>query len=105
MNTNIFGLWYGGASYANGDLDRDLETFDSVETACIEADNRYRTGGHFKNIFRFADGREEYQLTPAVDESSELHIWYSDPRGERDPYPECRIRYDADTDEFVSDPA
>jgi hypothetical protein len=97
----IYALWYGGASYTPGTIEADTEVFADLETATIELDNRYKCGNRYARDFTFADGREEQNFCPAVGADSEAQIWYTDPRGQRDPSPDAVIRYDQAGDDFV----
>lgn len=101
----IYALWYGGASYSPGEISRDLEVFETIEDAAIEADNRRKCGDWYACDFRYADGRVEQSKCPAVGDDSEMQVWYIDPREDRDPYPDRLIKYNATTDDFEDEPA
>lgn len=81
-------LWHGGSSYAAGYVDDDTEgpmpTEDAQELMRARWANR--------------DGS-----TPCVDESSEAHVFYRDPRGESDPYPDALLRWCKYRQRFVWD--
>jgi len=70
----VWALWHGGASYAVGTVDRDCEEFDSLRAAKRVLEARADFDPHY----------------PCVDESSML-IWFSDPRGVQDPYPDREL--------------
>jgi hypothetical protein len=70
--TAVWILWHGGARYSPGYVDDDAEPFPSLAAARDEIQARYFN----------RDGR-----TPCV-EGDSAHVWFRDPRGERDPYPD-----------------
>ncbi len=72
----VYVLWHGGYSYAPGYVDDDVEVLDSMAAARELCDSRYWN-------------RDGY--TPAVDESSGMSVWFEDPRGTDDPYPDRLI--------------
>lgn len=42
---NVYGLWYGGCSYAPPSVPEDLEPFESIRAAAAELERRYHGGG------------------------------------------------------------
>jgi hypothetical protein len=64
-------LWHGGASYSPGYVDDDTEAFPSLAAAKREVNSR-------------ASGDPFY---PGVSGDS-AWVWFYDPRGELDPYPD-----------------
>lgn len=74
----VFALWHGGANYAVGTIDTDVEEFGSIErvkeTLQVRLDN---FTGHY----------------PGVDLDSAFHVWFADPRDEMDPYPDRIVRF------------
>lgn len=72
----VYVVWHGGHSYAPGTIATDLERFDTLGDAVEACESRYVN----------ADGS-----TPAVDETSGMSVWRSDPSGEIDPYPDDLI--------------
>lgn len=66
-------LWSGGVSYGPGTIDEDTEEFHSL-SACKEAFYRRERGPY-----------DPYY--PCV-EGSSAHVFFSDPRGVSDPYPD-----------------
>jgi hypothetical protein len=72
----VYALWFGGSSYSAPEVARDTEEFRSIKQA--------------KRIF---DCREDNSdgYTPCV-ESSEMQLFFSDPRESSDPYPDRIIR-------------
>jgi hypothetical protein len=89
MTRTVYALWHGGSSYSQGELDQDLEVFDSITAAKAEFETRYRSGRY--NTFTYADGRSNRDDTPAVDESASMFVYLADPRGDSDPYPDRLI--------------
>jgi hypothetical protein len=91
----VFAMWAGGASYASPSIPDDVETFDSIDAAKAEFDNR--CGGYAS--FRYANGTTYDTRTPAVSrEPSDkggpwMHVWHYDPREERDPYPDRLMEF------------
>lgn len=74
---NVWILWHGGASYAPGYVDDHSEPMASADVVSIMLDRMYNRDGS----------------TPAVDESSSAHVFYRDPRGELDPYPDAVVTF------------
>lgn len=87
----VFGLWWGGSSYGQGHLDRDLEEFESVEHAKKVFYSR-RYGIHPQSTF-YVERENSPVGFPAVDEDSVMWLYYRDPRGEHDPYPDVRLTF------------
>lgn len=73
----VFGLWYGGSSYAAPTVKRDTEDFDSIKEARESFESRY-------------DGEPGY---PAVSDESEMQLFFYDPRKSDDPYPDKILRF------------
>jgi len=70
-NGNVWVLWHGGANYAApAVLDAEVWPWADVVSNMLD---RYHNW----------DGS-----TPCVDESSEAHVFYADPRDSSDPYPD-----------------
>lgn len=72
----VWFVWHGGGNYAVGHLSDSLETADSVADVVDVCESRYRN----------SDGR-----TPCVDVSSCAHVFYADPTGSDDPYPDLTV--------------
>lgn len=70
--TIIWAVWHGGANYSPSSVDEGEELLygDVVSMALDRFHNR--------------DGWS----TPCVDESSEVHVYFADPRNSDDPYPD-----------------
>lgn len=88
----IYVMWWGGCSYSYGDMDRDLETFPSVQRAGEALRDRYDSNGCRTVPFVYADGRTDRTLLPAVtagDTSMDVYLY--DPREVADPYPSLRL--------------
>ena len=100
----IYALWQGGdaGSYSPSDRERDLEVFDTVEDAAIEAYNRLRFGGRYRCDVRPVDGGPYATYFPAVSDTSYVEVWLEDPRG-TDAEPDVRLVYDESSDEFVEE--
>ncbi len=75
----VYGLWYGGSNYSVPDVERDTEEFDSIAEAKRTFSRRY----------------DNYDIpaTPCVGDDSEMHLFFSDPREESDPYPDKVLRF------------
>jgi len=76
MNT-VYGMWHGGPNYAVPSVE-DTEQFDSIEAVKRALTDRREN----------RDGR-----TPVVTDESEFHVWFEDPRGSLDPYPDRLVRF------------
>ena len=68
----VWGMWHGGSSYAVGSVDEDTEEFSSLQAA---KDALYDREKRFDPYY------------PCV-EDSEMQVFFSDPRGNSDPYPD-----------------
>jgi hypothetical protein len=68
----VWGLWYGGGSYAAPEVERDTEEFDSIKQA--------------KAVFEHRAGSDPFY--PVVDESTEMWLFFADPRLMDDVYPD-----------------
>ena len=98
----IYVVWHGGSSYAAPHIPEDVERFDTLEDACIEADNRMRCGATFANTFRYINKPEENVLTPVVGTDSRMEVFLADPSDVIDHLPDFEIGYVEEIDEFVS---
>lgn len=88
----VYGLWWGGHSYSTGSIeDGDLEIFSSVDHAKRVLMERYNSNGIDRCAVKYADGREEKTLFPAVTQDSAIYLYMADPRGDSDPYPDRRV--------------
>ena len=74
----VWALWHGGANYAVGSIDTDLEEFVTLEECKYALDGR-----------RMNDSGQ----TPGVGFDSLFHVWFADPRDSVDPYPDRIIRF------------
>ena len=72
-----WGLWYGGSSYSAPDVERDTEEFDSIRHAKDAFDSRYSGDPYY----------------PAVDDTSEMWLFFSDPREMSDVYPDRVLKF------------
>lgn len=86
----VFTLWHGGSSYAQPEHSQ-LERFETIEDAAIEAENRLTASG--EQVFHFVTtGGPTYARTPVVDETSSVQVFLSDPReGDGDWYPDAEL--------------
>lgn len=75
----VYGLWYGGSSYGSPSVKRDTEEFDSIKEA--------------KDAFQRRYDNDDYPATPCVSDSSEMHLFFSDPRDMSDPYPDRVLKF------------
>lgn len=77
-------LWHSGASYAIGTVDEDVEEFDTLRALKHEFDSR-------------ADSWNTYypcvERLPQDDGGQSAWVFFRDPRGERDPYPDRILTY------------
>ena len=93
----VWAMWHGGGNYSVGTYDEHTEVFPSIALAKYAFANRAHTGGHWRQRFVYADGREEHVFTPTVDATTPdeggptMHLYFSDPRENADPYPDREI--------------
>jgi hypothetical protein len=83
----VWATWHGGDSYSVGIIEDNLEVFDSLEAAKEALVSREAHGDWMRQTFRYADGRVAHVYCPGVD-NSELFVYFGDPRGDCDPYPD-----------------
>jgi hypothetical protein len=80
----VWMLWHGGSSYAVGYVADDTEHFDTLKEALRSFDAR-------------ADSSNTYypcvEREPADEGGQSAWIFFYDPRGERDPYPDRILEY------------
>lgn len=101
----VFGLWHGGASYAGGDFNENLEMFNSVEDAIVACQERMDRGHLWVQEFDYLNRDSEKVLTPCVDETATMMVFLSDPSGLSDPYPDLIVQVDEETEMFDAVPA
>lgn len=89
----IYAIWHGGSSYSFGEIPEDLETFDSIRDAKNALRERRDKGYGYRQSFRRPDGTVEEILTPAVDESSTMTLYFYDPSEAHDPYPDRMLSF------------
>lgn len=90
----VYGVWYGGASYGTGDFDENVETFSSIKAARFALLYRARLGNTMRQEFKFVNQESAHDYTPCVDEdSSELHLFLTNPTGATDPYPDRIVKF------------
>lgn len=91
----VFGIWHGGSSYAHGGSD-DVEMFTSMSDAMNEFRNRAE---HGRGTFAYVNRPECITGTPAVDRTTAEHggptlwLYFRNPTGERDAYPDRVVEY------------
>jgi hypothetical protein len=88
----VFAQWYGGCSYVWGD-DDDIERFDSIAAAKVALDNRHSLGYSFRQHFEFVNREPESSFCPVVGEDSELWLFFADPTGDGDKYPDRIVKF------------
>lgn len=84
----VWFAWHGGASYSPPSWAEGLETAASVADVVDILESRFHN----------RDGR-----TPAVDASSGAVVFYADPAGSEDPYPDLTV--DMVGGEYLASPA
>ena len=73
MNHVVYGVWNGGASYAPGYQDTDLERFDSIKAAAEALKSRAFYGGHHRQTFDYVHKPADVTYTPNADDGA--HVW------------------------------
>lgn len=96
----IFGVWYGGSSYSGGDFTESIEMFNSREEAVSACQSRMDSGHWSPQEFDFLNRDSEKVLTPCVDETASMDLYWADPTDSDDPYPDARVEIDWDTEEY-----
>jgi len=76
-----WGLWYGGSSYSCPTFE-DMEEFDSLKLARMVFEARYN-GWDFDSRMK----------TPAVDKTSTMSIFFTNPKNLTDFYPDKIIHF------------
>jgi hypothetical protein len=89
MPRTIWADWHGGGSYVGGGQE-SREVFPSINAAREAFYSRYRNGYAFRQTFNYADGRTESVLCPAVDETSEIRLYFGGPDQD---YPDRVIKF------------
>lgn len=88
MSGQVWFAWHGGSSYSPPSWSEGLETADSLAAVVDVCESRYFN----------RDGR-----TPAVDETSGAVVFYADPTGSDDPYPDQLVEMAGG--EYLTSPA
>lgn len=102
----IFGLWFGGSSYSNsGEFAENLEMFNSTDDAISACQSRMDSGHWSLQEFDYLNRDSEKVLTPCVDETAAMHVYFTDPTDSTDPYPDAIIEIDWDTETYQITPA
>lgn len=90
----VYGVWHGGNNYAQPYTEDDLEEFNGLDTAFREFLHRYEQGHWASSNFEYVNKPGDTALTPNVDESANMRIYFADPTGNPDPYPDRIIEWD-----------
>lgn len=84
----VWFVWYGGGSYSSPSWTDDAEQAASIKAAVdVLLARRWNRDGQ----------------TPAVDDSSSAVVFYADPSGDSDPYPDTLIEFSAVCGHYVMD--
>ena len=86
----IYAQWFGGGSYGWGD-DLDIESFNNLAEAKREFGFRH-SNPHVRHVFHFTNKLQEQFYCPVVDESSEMWVFFGNPTGSGDKYPDRIIK-------------
>jgi len=90
----VYAMWWGGSGYAQSD-DQDIETFPSLFQAQRALEDRKRFGYSYRQHFEFINREPEDTLCPCVEDDSEIWIFYQNPTGWGDKYPDRIIKFGA----------
>lgn len=74
----VYGMWWGGESYSEGDMD-SLEKFPSIEDAKYQFWLRYASNGKGPVLFDYVNRNRNYTFVPTVTESSTLKLYFYNP--------------------------
>ena len=96
----IFGIWKGGASYSGADHNNVIEMFNSTVEAVAACQSRMDSGHWKPQTFDYLNRDSEDVLTPCVDETSEMDLYFADPTDEYDYEPDAVVRIDWDSEMF-----
>lgn len=88
----VWAQWHGGINYAAPDMSH-LERFASLANAREAFTSRRYQGYWIQQTFAYVDRPLEIAFTPNVESDSELWLYFRDPRGERDPWPDERMYF------------
>lgn len=77
--SRVFGMWWGGHSYAQGEGWNYLEAFDSVEDARDALVERYESNGNRMVDFHYVNRAPDSMVVPAVGTESEMRIYRENP--------------------------
>ena len=97
----VYGLWYGGSSYAVGGFDK-IEVFDDLESLKTELYDRWASS-HGSFTYATEPGVTSYENTPVVEMSetdpetgdrwgTEMWVWTELPEDNGDLYPDSIAR-------------
>lgn len=89
----VWAYWTGGSSYANWEIDKDLETFRSLTAAKNAFEDRWSHGYSFSMKCEYVNRPAESNLMPCVDENSYMWVYFADPTGKEDQYPDRIIEF------------
>jgi hypothetical protein len=80
----VWMLWHGGSSYASPRMPEDLERFDSIAEAKRSFDARADSSATFYPCV---------EREPSEDGGQSAWLYFYDPSGVRDPYPDRILEY------------
>lgn len=80
----VYMLWHGGSSYAVGTVDDDLEMYDTLQEALAEFERRAWAS---EACYPCVDA------IPPEDGGPTAWLWFDDPRGMSDPYPDQIVSF------------
>lgn len=103
-NTRVWGVWYGGSSYSQGEVVENLEYWDDIATAKDALLDRYAHGHWREHVFNYVNKPRDEVRTPAVGEDTEIHLFYVEVvEGLPDYYPDAilKLAFDEDEEAFV----
>ena len=91
----IYANWYGGGNYGTSDNEYFLEGFKNITAAKEALVSRFDDGYSWKQEFDYVNQDfVEFVLTPSVTEDCEMWIYYENPTGSDDWYPDAIIKLD-----------
>lgn len=99
----VWTIWYGGGNYSQLDAIDNVERWDTLEDALIEAENRKGSGHHYACDFPYAHKPHERALTPCVDDTSRVEVFLADPVTDYDgsTIPDAVFEWDEDEDTYT----
>lgn len=89
----IYFTWYGGSSYGTPTIESDLEMVGTLTMAATILEDRYNGSSW---AYPVSEDPAEFVDFPAVDDTTEMQVWTSNPRGRQDTYPDMLMRIHRD---------